>query len=298
MTNHSELISEPSVTREILKKHGFTFKKSLGQNFLTNPALLEQMVSAANLTPEDQVLEIGPGIGALTQLLAQRAQKVVALEIDQRLLPILADTLAAYDNVTVRNQDVLKVALPEFLATEFDLNRPIKVLANLPYYITTPILLKLIAATDELAEIIVMMQYEVAQRLIAEPGHKTYGSLSVAVQMNMDAEIAVKVPKTAFIPQPKVDSAIVRLTALKDPLIPAADKLAFNNFVQIVFKQRRKRLLNNLIQHFGGGSEAKQKFSDCLAKVDLSPDIRAEALSITELYGLFTILLKDGYKLI
>lgn len=298
MNHEPDLISDPNITKEILKKHGFTFKKSLGQNFLTNPTLLKEMVAAADLKATDQVLEIGPGIGALTQLLAQKADRVVALEIDQRLLPILAETLAPYDNVTVKNQDVLKTDLTQLLTTAFDPTRPIKVLANLPYYITTPILLKLIAASKQLAQIIVMTQYEVAQRLTAEPSHKDYGSLTVAVQMSMAPEIAFKVPRTAFIPQPKVDSAIVRLKSLDTPLIPLAEQAAFNRFVLVAFKQRRKRLINNLAHHFGGGSEMKQNLALCFKSLDLSADIRAEALSITQLYDLFTILLKNGYKMI
>lgn len=297
MTDKIDLISDPSVTRGILQKHGFTFKKSLGQNFLTNPTLLKQMVSAAELGPQDQVLEIGPGIGALTQLLAQQAKKVLALEIDQRLLPILAETLQPYDNVQVLHQDILKADLPSLLQTHLDPQKPIKVLANLPYYITTPILLKLIESADLLDQIIVMTQYEVGERIIAQPGHKAYGSLTLAVQMNMDAEIAFKVPKSAFIPAPKVDSAIVRLRHLSQQRVPEAEKKAFNQFVLISFRQRRKRLLNNLLNYFGRTPEIKSGLIAIMNDCGLSVDVRAEALSLDQFLTLFQTLLKNGYKI-
>ncbi len=293
----TELISSPERTREILQAHGFTFKKSLGQNFLTNPGLLQDMVAAADLSAADQVIEIGPGIGALTELLAQKAGKVVALEIDQRLIPILADTLQAYPNVVVKNADILKVDLPALLAAEFDVTKPIKVLANLPYYITTPILLKLVQAQVDLAQIIVMMQYEVAERIVATPGHKAYGSLTLAIAMNMQAQIVTKVPKSAFIPQPKVDSAIVSLTPLTTEIIPKAEKAQFNRFIQIVFKQRRKRLLNNLLSFFGKTPATKTTMTAAITSLGVTVDVRAEALSLGQLEALFRFILKNQYKI-
>ncbi|WP_416353177.1 16S rRNA (adenine(1518)-N(6)/adenine(1519)-N(6))-dimethyltransferase RsmA [Agrilactobacillus fermenti] len=296
MSHDAPLISSMSETKAILQKHGFTFKKSLGQNFLTNPQLLMQMVSAADLTTKEQVLEIGPGIGALTQLLAHSADKVVALEIDQRLLPILADTLAAYHNVKVMNQDVLKTDLAELVRANFDHVEPIKVVANLPYYITTPILFKLLAAPVPFAKIVVMMQKEVAQRLVAEPGHKDYGSLSVAIQTKMTAKIEFKVPKTAFVPQPKVDSAIVSLTPLDTPLIPESQQASFNQFVLVAFKQRRKQMINNFLNYFGKSDQLRADLSRYFEGIGIKPTVRAEALSLVQLKQLYQILLKNNYN--
>lgn len=199
-------IANPSRTKEILKKHGFTFKKSLGQNFLTDLNILNNIIEAADLNEESHVIEVGPGIGALTEQLARHSQQVLAFEIDQRLLPVLKDTLSPYSNVTVVNQDVLKADVAQIAAETFSSLDNIKVVANLPYYITTPIMMSFLESELPVAEMIVMMQKEVAERIIAKPGSKAYGSLSIAIQYYMEASIAFIVPKTAFVPQPNVDS--------------------------------------------------------------------------------------------
>ena len=211
MSNEIPAIASPARTRAIMEAYGLTFKKSLGQNFLTDINILNKIVAAAEVTPEDDVIEIGPGLGALTEQLAKKAHQVLALEIDTRLLPVLAETLAPYDNVQVVHQDVLQADLKALIAKYFDGKHNLKIVANLPYYITTPIILHLLETKIDFERIVVMMQKEVADRLAATPGTKDYGSLSVAVQYEMAAKVAFIVPKTVFIPQPKVDSAIIVL---------------------------------------------------------------------------------------
>ncbi|WP_367297861.1 16S rRNA (adenine(1518)-N(6)/adenine(1519)-N(6))-dimethyltransferase RsmA [Loigolactobacillus coryniformis] len=282
MTEEQKPIGSRERTREILAAYGLTFKKSLGQNFLTEPTILRQIASAAELTTADDVLEIGPGIGSLTEQLAQNAHQVLALEIDQRLLPILADTLAPYDNVTVLNQDVLKSDLATLIRDHFDGQHKVKVVANLPYYITTPILLRLLESGVAFDQIVVMMQKEVAERLAAAPGSKAYGSLSVAVQYQMTVKLAFIVPKTVFVPQPNVDSAIVSLTRHVTPPAVATDEKAFARLVRGSFAQRRKSLWNNLTALYGKDATTKAALTEVLAAEKIDPGIRGERLSVTD----------------
>ncbi|MFD0897196.1 16S rRNA (adenine(1518)-N(6)/adenine(1519)-N(6))-dimethyltransferase RsmA [Loigolactobacillus binensis] len=282
MTEEQKPIGSRARTREILAAYGLTFKKSLGQNFLTEPTILRQIASAAELTAADDVLEIGPGIGSLTEQLAQNAHQVLALEIDQRLLPILADTLAPYPNVTVVNQDVLKSDLATLIRDHFDGQHQIKVVANLPYYITTPILLRLLESGVAFSQIVVMMQKEVAERLAAAPGSKAYGSLSVAVQYQMAVKLAFIVPKTVFVPQPNVDSAIVALTRHVTPPAVATDDKEFARLVRGSFAQRRKSLWNNLTALYGKDEDTKAALTAVLAAVEIAPGIRGERLSVTD----------------
>ncbi|ATO42849.1 16S rRNA (adenine(1518)-N(6)/adenine(1519)-N(6))-dimethyltransferase RsmA [Loigolactobacillus coryniformis] len=282
MTEEQKPIGSRERTREILAAYGLTFKKSLGQNFLTEPTILRQIASAAELTTADDVLEIGPGIGSLTEQLAQNAHQVLALEIDQRLLPILADTLAPYDNVTVLNQDVLKSDLATLIRDHFDGQHKVKVVANLPYYITTPILLRLLESGVTFDQIVVMMQKEVAERLAADPGSKAYGSLSVAVQYQMTVKLAFIVPKTVFVPQPNVDSAIVSLTRHVTPPAVATDEKVFARLVRGSFAQRRKSLWNNLTALYGKDSATKAALTEVLAAEKIDPGIRGERLSVTD----------------
>ena len=208
-------IATPIRTKEILKKYGFSFKKSLGQNFLIDTNILNRIVDFADLTDDSGAIEIGPGIGALTEQLAKRSKKVTAFEIDQRLLPILADTLSPYDNVKIIHADILKANVGQAIVEEFTDHQDIMVVANLPYYVTTPIILKLLSEDLPIRGIVCMLQKEVAERIAAKPGTKEYGSLSIAIQYHTIAETVMIVPKTVFVPQPNVDSAVIRLTKEK-----------------------------------------------------------------------------------
>lgn len=269
-------IAAPTRTREIMAAHGLTFKKSLGQNFLTDINVLTKIVDAAAVSTDDDVIEIGPGIGALTEQLAQRAHRVVAVEIDQRLIPVLADTLAPYKNVTVVNADILKTDVAALVAAHLDGQHPVKVVANLPYYITTPIIMRLLAAPVSFAAITVMMQREVAARLEASPGTKDYGALSVAVQFAMHARVAFIVPRTVFVPQPNVDSAIVVLTPAVPPQV--ADPVAFTRLVKGAFMHRRKSLWNNLVALYGKKNKAQLR--EALQKAQIDAGVRAEQLTV------------------
>ncbi|WP_179394218.1 16S rRNA (adenine(1518)-N(6)/adenine(1519)-N(6))-dimethyltransferase RsmA [Lacticaseibacillus absianus] len=281
-----EHIATPSRTNEILRRHGFRFKKSLGQNFLTNPKILANIVAAGAVTAADDVIEIGPGIGALTEFLATAAHQVLALEVDPRLLPVLAETLAPYPNTTVVEGDVLKADLATLIATHFDGQHAIKVVANLPYYITTPILMHLIDTPIAFASITVMMQKEVAARLTAQPNSKDYGSLSIGVQQHMDVAVAFTVSRTAFVPAPNVDSAIVTLTRRAEPLVTVRDQAAFDKLVRGSFVARRKTLWNNLINLYGKDEATKARLTTALAQVGVAPSARAEQLTISQFAAL------------
>ena len=239
-------IATPSRTKEILAKHGFTFKKSLGQNFLTEPNILRKIVATAAIDDQTNVIEVGPGIGALTEQLAKHARQVLAFEIDDRLIPVLQDTLAPYSNIQVIHQDVLQADLSTMIREAFTDERPIKVVANLPYYITTPIMMHFLESQAPIQEMVVMMQKEVADRISAVPGTKAYGSLSIAVQYYMEAELAFIVPKTVFVPQPNVDSAILKLTRRATPAVEVTDEKEFFKLTKAAFQLRRKTLWNNL----------------------------------------------------
>lgn len=275
-------IASPSRTKEILQRHGFSFKKSLGQNFLTEPNILRHIAATAELNEESQIIEVGPGIGALTEHLARSGGEVLAFEIDGRLLPILEETLAPYDNVTVVNEDVLKVNLREIAGQVFDLEKPIQVVANLPYYITTPIMMHFLESDLPVEKMVVMMQKEVAERIQAKPKSKAYGSLSIAVQYYMEASIAFIVPKTAFVPQPNVDSAILKLERRQQPLVEVKDEDFFFKVVKAAFQLRRKTLWNNLLHTFGKDEATKAWLEQSLSLAEIDPKRRGETLSIEE----------------
>lgn len=274
-------IATPLHTKEILKKHGFKVKKSLGQNFLIDTNILRNIVDKAGLTKQSGVIEIGPGIGALTQQLAQTAEKVVAFEIDQRLLPVLQDTLSSHDNVRVIHADILNVDLHEVLTQEFSREQDLVACANLPYYVTTPILMNLLTSGLPLRAIVVMIQKEVAERISASPGEKAYGSLSIAVQYYANAETVMKVPKTVFMPSPNVDSAVLRLTMHTSPPVAVKDELFFFSVVRASFAQRRKTIYNNLTHNLLPSTE-KSQVKAKLEEAGINPGRRGETLSINE----------------
>lgn len=282
-------IANPTRTRAIMETYGLNLKKSLGQNFLTDINVLHKIVNAAEITEADDVIEVGPGIGALTEQLAKRAHQVLAFEIDDRLIPVLEETLSPYSNVTVIQQDILKVNLAEKISEYFDGHHQVKLVANLPYYITTPIIMHLLEDDLNLSAIVVMMQKEVAQRLTAKPGTKDYGSLSIAVQYYTKATISFIVPKTVFVPQPKIDSAVVCL----NPRTPAEcpkDEKAFMQLVKGSFAHRRKSLWNNLIGMYGKNDQVKRSLEETLNKVNIDKAIRAEQLTISEFIKLSNAL--------
>ena len=280
MNNYKD-IATPSRTREILQKHGFSFKKSLGQNFLTEPNILQKIVATAEIDEHTNVIEVGPGIGALTEHLARAAHQVLAFEIDDRLIPVLEDTLSPYDNISVVHNDILKVDLK--METEyFDQTLPIKVVANLPYYITTPIMMHILESDLAVDEMVVMMQREVADRISAKPGTKAYGSLSIAVQYYMEASTAFIVPKTVFIPQPNVDSAILRLVRRATPAVEVTNEKEFFKLTKAAFNMRRKTLWNNLLSSYGKDEGTKAWLETSLEQTDIDPKRRGETLSLEE----------------
>ena len=287
-------IADYSMTKAVLERHGFTFKKSFGQNFLTDTNILQKIVDTAEIDKNVNVIEIGPGIGALTEFLAENAAEVMAFEIDERLVPILEDTLRDHDNVKVINEDVLKADLQTRVKEFKNPNLPIKVVANLPYYITTPILMHLIESKIPFAEFVVMMQKEVADRISAEPNTKAYGSLSIAVQYYMTAKVAFVVPRTVFVPAPNVDSAILKMTRREQPLVEVKDEDFFFRVSKISFVHRRKTLWNNLTSHFGKSEEVKTKLEQALGNANIKPSIRGEALSIPDFARLSDALSEAG----
>ena len=287
-------IADYSVTKAVLERHGFTFKKSFGQNFLTDTNILQKIVATAEIDDQVNVIEIGPGIGALTEFLAERAAEVMAFEIDHRLVPILADTLRDFDNVTVVNEDILKVDLAQHIQNFKNPDLPIKVVANLPYYITTPILMHLIESGIPFSEFVVMMQKEVADRISAQPNTKAYGSLSIAVQYYMTAKVAFIVPRTVFVPAPNVDSAILKMVRRPEPAVAVEDESFFFKVSKASFTHRRKTLWNNLTGYFGKTEEVKDKLTKALDQAGLSPSVRGEALSLAEFASLAYALKGQG----
>ena len=287
-------IADYSVTKAVLERHGFTFKKSFGQNFLTDTNILQKIVDTAEIDDQVNVIEIGPGIGALTEFLAERAAEVMAFEIDHRLVPILADTLRDFDNVTVVNEDILKVDLAQHIQNFKNPDLPIKVVANLPYYITTPILMHLIESGIPFSEFVVMMQKEVADRISAQPNTKAYGSLSIAVQYYMTAKVAFIVPRTVFVPAPNVDSAILKMVRRPEPAVAVEDEKFFFKVSKASFTHRRKTLWNNLTGYFGKTEEVKEKLTKALDQAGLSPSVRGEALSLEEFASLSDALKGQG----
>ena len=275
-------IATPSRTKEILQKHGFSLKKSLGQNFIVEPNILANIVKAAGLDENTNVIEVGPGIGALTEYVARSSKQVVAFEIDDRLIPVLEDTLSPYDNIRIVHQDVLKAHLKEVLAETIDLDERLMVVANLPYYITTPIIMHFLESELRIDGLVIMMQKEVADRITAAPGSKAYGSLSIAIQYYMEAEIAFIVPKTVFVPQPNVDSAILKLTRRDKPVVEVKDEKFFFELIRASFVQRRKTIWNNLLIRYGKTDEIKAELTAGLEKAGIDPKRRGESLSIAE----------------
>ncbi|MBR2078275.1 MAG: 16S rRNA (adenine(1518)-N(6)/adenine(1519)-N(6))-dimethyltransferase RsmA [Exiguobacterium sp.] len=269
-------------TKAILERHGFSFKKSLGQNFLIDLNILSKIVGAAELSEVSGVLEIGPGIGSLTEQSAKRAKKVVALEIDQRLLPILDDTMSPYPHVKVIHGDALELNLREIVEQEF-LNEGIEdisVVANLPYYVTTPIIMRLLESGVKFRSLVMMIQKEVAERIGAKPGTKAYGSLSIAIQYYAEAEVSFIVPKNVFIPAPNVDSAVITLRMRKEPAVQVKDEAFFFDVARASFAQRRKTILNNLTNYIG--KEHKVELERSLHEAGINPKRRGETLSLEE----------------
>jgi len=273
-------LGEPQNTIAVLQKYGFVFQKKYGQNFLIDPHVLDKIVAAAGIGPDDFVVEIGPGIGTLTQYLAYAARSVCAVEIDKNLIPILEDTLSDYDNVEVINNDVLKVDLAA-LAKEKNNGRPIKVVANLPYYITTPIIMGLFENHVPVDSITVMVQKEVADRMQTGPGSKDYGALSLAVQYYAKPEIVANVPPNCFMPRPKVGSAVIKLTRYEKPPVDVKDEGLMFRLIRASFNQRRKTLVNG-IRNSGDFSLSKEEIEDVFNRCDLPLNIRGEALTLEQ----------------
>ena len=283
-----EKLSNPQATIEVLKKHQFTFQKKFGQNFLIDPHVLDKIISAAEITKEDFVLEIGPGIGTMTQYLAEAAREVTAVEIDRNLIPILSETLSAYDNVQIINEDVLKLDLAA-LAKERNGGKPIKVVANLPYYITTPIIMGLFEGGVPIESITVMVQKEVAMRMQASPGTKDYGALSLAVQYYAEPYLAANVPPNCFMPRPNVGSAVIRLTRYAEPAVKAKDEKLMFALIRASFNQRRKTLQNGL-NNSQELSFTKEQIAEAIEKMGLSPSVRGEALTLEQFAKLSDLL--------
>lgn len=281
MTDTQRFIATPKATKELLARHGFSFKKSLGQNFLIDTNILNKIVQTAHLDKSKAALEIGPGIGALTQMLALSAGKVVAFEIDGRLLPLLKETVGEHEHVTVIHQDVLKADLPTVFKEQFADYKEVSLVANLPYYVTTPIIMKLLESGLSLEYLVVMIQKEVADRMAAKPGGKDYGSLSVAVQYYTEPEVAMIVPRTVFMPQPNVDSAVIRLKVRENPPVQVANEAFFFDVVQSSFTQRRKTLSNNLKARFSNEIDREQLDAMMLG-IGIAPSRRGETLSMEE----------------
>lgn len=275
-----EKLSNPQVTIETIKKHGFDFQKKYGQNFLIDGRVLEKIMDAAAISKEDCVLEIGPGIGTMTQYLAERAGKVAAVEIDAKLIPILADTLSEYQNVTIVHGDILKLDINALVA-DFSPNRPVKVVANLPYYITTPIIMGLFEQHVSLDNITVMVQKEVADRMQVGPGTKDYGALSLAVQYYAKPYIVANVPPNCFIPRPSVGSAVIRLTRYPVPPVAVRNEKLMFQLIRASFNQRRKTLVNGI----GNAPEVpftKAEAAQALERLGLDKAVRGEALTLEE----------------
>lgn len=287
-------LGNPKNTIEVLQKYHFNFQKKFGQNFLINTSILEEIIDAAEITREDFVLEIGPGIGTMTQYLCEAAREVVAVEIDTNLIPILGDTLSAYDNVEVMNADILKVDIAK-LADERNGGKPIKVVANLPYYITTPIIMGLFESHVPIDSITIMVQKEVADRMQVGPGTKDYGALSLAVQYYAKPQILLNVPASCFMPRPNVDSAVIQLTRYEKPPVEVADEHLMFRLIRASFNQRRKTMTNSV----GNSPElsvSKEQMAAALEKCGLSATVRGEALTLAQFAELANVLSEDTGK--
>lgn len=282
-----EKLSNPQVTIETIKKYDFAFQKKFGQNFLIDEHVLNKIILAAGVTKEDVVLEIGPGFGTMTQYLAEAAKEVIAVEIDKTLIPILQDTLRDYDNITLINEDILKVDIAA-LVQEKNAGKPIKVVANLPYYITTPIIMGLFESHVPLENITVMVQKEVASRMQAGPGTKDYGALSLAVQFYAEPYIVANVPPNCFIPRPNVGSAVIRLTKWEEQPVQVKNEAFMFSLIRASFNQRRKTLQNSLVN--GGISVTKEQILLALEEMGLPPAVRGEALTLEQFARLSDLL--------
>lgn len=277
-------------TQEIIKKHNFSIQKKYGQNFLIDEHVLNKIIAAAELSKDDCVIEIGPGIGTMTERMAPECRHVTAIEIDKELIPILSETLSGFDNVDIINEDVLKVDLNKLIAERND-NKPVKVVANLPYYITTPIIMSLLENKIPIDTITVMVQKEVADRMMVGPGTKDYGALSLAVQYYAKPYIVANVPMNCFIPRPNVASAVIRLTCHKEPPVTVKDEKLMFNLIRASFNQRRKTLING-ISNFSGLSFTKEQVAMALNSIGLSENIRGEALDLEKFAKLSDALLE------
>ncbi|GEL65960.1 16S rRNA (adenine(1518)-N(6)/adenine(1519)-N(6))-dimethyltransferase RsmA [Marinilactibacillus psychrotolerans] len=275
-------IATPARTKAILDKYRLSAKKSLGQNFIVDTNILEKIVATGSIDKETTVIEVGPGIGALTEQIAKKAKEVIAFEIDDRLLPVLEDTLSPYNNVKIIHQDILKVDMKDFEKEYLKEAERVVVIANLPYYVTTPIILNFLASSLPIDSMVLMMQKEVANRLSAIPSTKAYGSLSIAVQYYMDAEVAFIVPKTVFTPQPNVESAVIRLSRKAIPEVVVKDEKVFFQVTRSAFVQRRKTLWNNLQSAYGKEPDIKEKLQKALDTARIDPIRRGETLSLKE----------------
>lgn len=282
------VLGNPSNTIEVLKKYNFNFQKKYGQNFLVDAHVLEKIVASAGITQEDCVLEIGPGIGTMTQYLAEKAREVIAVEIDKNLIPVLKDTLSDYSNVTILHEDILKVDIKGLADTENG-GRAIKVVANLPYYITTPIIMGLFESGVPLKSITVMVQKEVADRMQVGPGTKDYGALSLAVQYYAKPEIVAQVGPNCFIPKPNVGSAVIRLTRYEEPPVRVRDEKFMFRLIRAAFNQRRKTLVNSLC-NAGIEGVNKEDIVNALDEMKISRTVRGEALTLEQFGQLSDIL--------
>lgn len=283
-----EKLSNPQKTIETIKKYGFNFQKKFGQNFLIDDHVIHKIINGAEVTKDDFVLEIGPGIGTMTQYLCEAAREVAAVEIDKKLIPILGETLSAYDNVTVINEDILKVDI-RALALEKNNGKPIKVVANLPYYITTPIIMGLFESHVPIDNITVMVQKEVADRMKVGPGSKDYGALSLAVQYYAKPYLVANVPANCFIPRPNVDSAVIRLTRHEEPIVHVEDEVLMFNIIRASFNQRRKTLQNGL-KNSGLFPLSKDEIVESIVEAGLPETIRGEALTLEQFATLANIM--------
>ena len=286
-----EKLSNPQVTIQTIKKYEFAFQKKFGQNFLIDDHVITKIINAAEITKDDLVLEIGPGIGTMTQYLAESARKVIAVEIDKNLIPILGETLAEYDNVTVINEDILKLDINR-LVEEENAGKPIKVVANLPYYITTPIIMGLFESHVPLQSITVMVQKEVADRMQVGPGSKDYGALSLAVQYYAKPYIAANVPPNCFIPRPGVGSAVIRLTRYEGPPVTVKDESLMFKLIRASFNQRRKTLQNG-IANSPELPYSKAQVEKALEKMGLAANVRGESLTLAEFAKLSDIISEE-----
>ncbi len=288
----TEPIASPKKTIEIIKKYDFAFQKKFGQNFLIDSHVLNKIITSSNITKEDVVIEIGPGIGSLTQQLAENAKQVIAVEIDKKLIPILEDTLSDYNNITIINEDILKVDIVKLVEEKND-NKPIKVVANLPYYITTPIIMGLFESNVPVDSITVMVQKEVADRMKAKPGTKDYGALSLAVGYYSEPYIVANVPPNCFMPRPKIGSAVIKLTKHKQPPVDVEDAKLLFKIIRASFNQRRKTLINGLYNNLDGMFD-KDQLKQAIENIGLKLNVRGETLSLEE----FSNLANELYKLI